>query len=55
MEEEQELVFAYGAYKLTIVHPTTKEESSFIDLPEPKGMWKLLYENGVQDKINETK
>ena len=43
------------AYKLTIVHPTTKEEMSFVDLPEPKGMWKLLYENGVQDKINETK
>lgn len=30
------------AYKLTIVHPTTKEEMVFTDLPEPKGMWKLL-------------
>ena len=30
------------AYKLTIVHPTTKEKMVFTDLPEPKGMWKLL-------------
>ena len=30
------------AYKLTIVHPTTKEEMSFIDLPEEKGMWRLI-------------
>ena len=30
------------AYKLTIVHPTTREEMVFTDLPEPKGMWKLL-------------
>lgn len=43
------------AYKLTIVHPTTKEKMSFVDLPEPKGMWKLLYENEIQEKINETK
>ena len=33
------------AYKLTIIHPTTKEEMSFTDLPEPKGMWKLIYDN----------
>ena len=39
------------AYKLTIVHPTTKEEMSFIDLPEPKGMWKLLYDYRVKEKI----
>lgn len=30
------------AYKLTIVHPVTKEQMTFKDLPEKKGMWKLL-------------
>lgn len=30
------------AYKLTIVHPVTKEQMTFKDLPEQKGMWKLL-------------
>ena len=30
------------AYKLIIVHPTAKEKMVFTDLPEPKGMWKLL-------------
>ena len=30
------------AYKLTIVHPVTKEQMIFKDLPEQKGMWKLL-------------
>ena len=30
------------AYKLTIVHPTTKEEMTFMDLPEKKGMWRLI-------------
>ena len=30
------------AYKLTFIHPTTKEKMVFTDLPEPKGMWKLL-------------
>ena len=39
------------AYKQTIVHPTTKEEMSFIDLPKPKGMWKLLYDYRVKEKI----
>ncbi len=28
------------AYKLEFVHPTTREEMIFEDLPEPKGMWK---------------
>ena len=41
------------AYKLTIVHPTTKEEMSFIDLPEPKGMWKLIYDGKIDKKLNE--
>lgn len=36
------------AYKLTIVHPTTKEIMEFTDYPEPKGMWKLL----EKDKID---
>ena len=41
------------AYKQTIVHPTTKEEMSFIDLPEPKGMWKLIYDGKIDKKLNE--
>ncbi len=36
------------AYKLSIVHPTTKEELTFVDLPEQKGMWKLI--NGLEIK-----
>lgn len=30
------------AYRLTIIHPTTKEQMTFTDLPEKKGMWKLM-------------
>ena len=30
------------AYKLTIIHPITKEEMTFEDIPEAKGMWKIL-------------
>ena len=30
------------AYELTILHPITKEQITFKDLPEEKGMWKLL-------------
>ena len=30
------------AYKLTIIHPVTKEQMIFTDLPEQKGMWKLM-------------
>ena len=30
------------AYKLTIAHPTTKEEMTFTDLPENIGSWKIL-------------
>lgn len=30
------------AYKLSFIHPTTKQEMVFEDLPEQKGMWKLL-------------
>ena len=40
------------AYKLTIVHPTTKKEMSFIDLPEQKGMWKLIYDGKIDKKLN---
>ena len=30
------------AYKLSFIHPTTKEELTYIDLPESKGIWKLI-------------
>lgn len=35
---------ALWAYKLTIVHPTTKEEMTFCDLPEAIGTWSILKE-----------
>lgn len=30
------------AYKLTIEHPITKQEMTFVDFPEKKGMWRLM-------------
>ncbi len=33
---------ALWAYSLTIIHPTTKEEMTFEDLPEPVGTWCIL-------------
>ena len=30
------------AYKLSFVHPTTKQPITFTDLPELKGMWNIL-------------
>ena len=33
---------ALWAYKLTILHPITKEEMAFEDLPEKVGSWKML-------------
>ena len=33
---------ALWAYELTIVHPVTKEEMTFKDLPEPIGTWSIL-------------
>lgn len=33
---------ALWAYELTIVHPITKEEMTFKDLPEPIGTWCIL-------------
>ena len=33
---------ALWAYKLKIVHPTTKEEMEFEDFPEPVGTWCIL-------------
>lgn len=30
------------AYKLSLIHPTTKEELTYIYLPESKGIWKLI-------------
>ena len=35
---------ALWAYELTIVHPITKEEMNFKDLPEPIGTWCILKE-----------
>lgn len=33
---------ALWAYELTILHPITKEEMAFKDLPEPVGTWCIL-------------
>ena len=33
---------ALWAYELTIVHPITKEEMTFVDLPEKIGTWSIL-------------
>ena len=33
---------ALWAYELTIIHPITKEEMVFKDLPEPTGTWCIL-------------
>ena len=33
---------ALWAYELTIIHPITKEEMTFKDLPEPTGTWCIL-------------
>ena len=33
---------ALWAYELTIMHPITKEEKTFIDLPEKVGTWSIL-------------
>ena len=30
------------AYKLKIEHPITKQEMTFVDFPEKKGMWRLM-------------
>ncbi len=30
------------AYKLSLIHPTTKEEMTFTDLPELKNMWTII-------------
>ena len=36
------------AYKLTIIHPTTKQKMEFLDLPEKKGMWNLINEKDIE-------
>ena len=36
---------ALWAYKLTIIHPITKEEMEFIDFPESVGTWCILRED----------
>lgn len=40
---------ALWAYKLTIIHPISKKEMSFISVPEENGTWKIL-ENVNLDK-----
>ena len=40
---------ALWAYKLTIVHPITKEEMTFYDAPNPVGSWEMLED--LKDKI----
>lgn len=42
---------ALWAYKLTIIHPISKKEMSFISVPEENGTWKIL-ENVNLDKWN---
>lgn len=37
------------AYKLTIVHPVTKKEMTFEDMPEAKGMWKILKNTNINN------
>ena len=36
---------ALWAYELSIIHPITKQEMTFKDLPEPVGTWCILREN----------
>ena len=33
---------ALWAYELTLIHPISKEEMTFTDLPESKGTWCIL-------------
>ena len=33
---------ALWAYSLTILHPISKEEMSFVSIPEQIGSWKIL-------------
>ena len=35
------------AYKLTIVHPITKEEISFLGLPEEIGPWVMIKDTNI--------
>ena len=41
---------ALWAYKLTIKHPITKEEMSFVSIPEKVGSW-IILENVEDDKL----
>lgn len=38
---------ALWAYKLTIIHPITKEEMTFTDFPNPIGSWKIIEDLGI--------
>ena len=44
-QEEGGKQICLWAYELGIVHPVTKEEMTFKDIPEKKGMWKILNNN----------
>ena len=33
---------ALWAYKLSFIHPVTKEKMEFVDYPEKIGSWKIL-------------
>ena len=39
---------ALWAYELSIIHPTTKEEMTFKDLPESNGTWSILRKLDVE-------
>ena len=36
------------AYKLSIIHPTKKEELTFVDFPEKNGFWKMIDEEFIE-------
>ena len=40
---------ALWAYELTILHPITKEEMVFQDLPEPIGTWCILKDKEIDE------
>ena len=40
---------ALWAYELTIIHPITKEEMVFQDLPEPIGTWCILKDKEIDE------
>lgn len=41
-QEEDGKQIALWAYKLSFMHPVTKEEMNFVSIPEKVGSWKIL-------------